>query len=103
MDKVENLLFSKQHEWLAVNDNQVTVGVSFHAQELLGDIVYLELPAAGTNLNAGEVVGSIESVKAVSEIYAPISGTVTEVNQLVIDQPDLVNSDPYKAGLDDEN
>ncbi|WP_407344950.1 glycine cleavage system protein GcvH [Pengzhenrongella phosphoraccumulans] len=93
----EDRLYTAEHEWLAAGD-PVTFGITDTASEALGDIVYLELPAVGSQIVAGAVCGEIESTKSVSELYSPVSGTVTEVNQAAIDDPALVNSDPYGMG-----
>jgi glycine cleavage system H protein len=92
------LKFLSSHEWVLVEDGVATVGVSDHAQELLGDLVYVELPETGTTVAAGDSVGVIESVKAASDTYAPISGEIVEINADLEDSPELINSDPYNAG-----
>lgn len=91
-------LYTKEHEWVKIDGANATIGISDHAQSALGDIVYVELPKPGAALEQGKPIGVVESVKAVSDIYAPISGTVTEVNGAVEDDPAKVNSDPYGAG-----
>ncbi len=94
------LYFTKSHEWAKVDGDEATLGVSDFAQNELGDITYLELPEPGTTITQGEPLGVIESVKAASDIYAALSGEVTETNQEVIDSPEFVNSSPYdKAWL----
>ena len=94
------LYFTKSHEWAKVSGDEATVGVSDFAQNELGDITYLELPEPGTTITQGEPLGVIESVKAASDIYSPVSGEVIEMNQDVIDSPEFVNSSPYdKAWL----
>ena len=96
MSKVpENLQYSKGHEWLKVEGDIGTVGITDHAQHSLGDVVYVELPKVGENFTAHEPFGSVESVKAVSELFTPVSGEVTEVNEALHDEPEKVNSDPY--------
>ena len=90
--------FRKSHEWVLVDGDMGTIGISSHAQSELGDIVFVELPEKGTELAAGDELGTIESVKAVSELYAPISGEVVEVNDALGDEPELVNSDPFGDG-----
>jgi len=91
-----DLKFLKSHEWARVEGNgRVTVGISDHAQGLLGDLVYVELPEVGRQLNAGQEAGVVESVKAASDIYAPVAGEVIAVNEALADSPELVNSDPY--------
>ncbi|MFC5652803.1 glycine cleavage system protein GcvH [Paenibacillus solisilvae] len=95
----ENLVYSDEHEWvLAVEGQIVRVGITDYAQSLLGDIVFVEFPETGTAVTAGESIGSIESVKTVSELYCPVSGTVTKVNQTLMEQPELVNGEPYEGG-----
>jgi len=94
----ENLHYSKDHEWVRVEGDTAVVGITDHAQEQLGDVVYVELPKAGEEFAAHESFGSVESVKAVSEIFTPISGRVSEVNDSLNEEPEKVNSDPYEAG-----
>ncbi len=94
----ENCRYTKDHEWVSVQDGVGTVGITEHAQEELGDIVFVELPELGQKFKAGEAIGSIESVKAVSELFSPVSGTILEVNESLEDQPEQVNQDPYGAG-----
>ena len=91
-------LYTKEHEWVRIEGESATIGISQHAQSALGDIVYVELPKPGATLKKGQPMGVVESVKAVSDIYAPISGTVTAVNGAVEDDPAKVNSDPYGDG-----
>jgi glycine cleavage system H protein len=93
----DDLQYTVEHEWLAAGD-PVTFGITDTASEALGDIVYLEMPSVGAELTAGAVCGEIESTKSVSELFSPVSGTVVEVNQAAVDDPSLVNSDPYGAG-----
>jgi len=92
------LKFLSSHEWVLVEGDIATIGVSDHAQELLGDLVYVELPEVGTTVAAGDSVGVIESVKAASDTYAPISGEVTEINVDLEDAPERINVDPYGDG-----
>ncbi len=94
----ENLRYTKDHEWIRVDGEVATVGITDHAQEELGDIVYVELPKAGARLEQASSFGSVESVKAVSDIYAPVSGEVTGVNTALADAPEKVNDDPYGEG-----
>ena len=95
----DDLYYSKEHEWLRLEgDGTATIGITDHAQQELGDIVYVELPDADSALEADEVMGSVESVKAVSEIFCPVAGTVTAVNDALEDAPEQVNSDPYTDG-----
>lgn len=92
---LENLHYSKDHEWVAVNDGVATIGITDYAQHSLGDVVYVELPKVGDKLESHEAFGSVESVKAVSEIFTPIAGEVVEVNDGLNDTPEAVNTDPY--------
>jgi glycine cleavage system H protein len=92
------LKFLSSHEWVLVEGNVATVGVSDHAQELLGDLVYVELPEQGSTVAAGDSAGVIESVKAASDTYAPLSGEIIEVNDELEDSPDKINNDPYGDG-----
>src|SRR5258708_2116574 len=94
----ENLRYTKEHEWLLVEAGVGTIGITHHAQEELGDIVYVDLPKVGAQLALGKSLGSVESVKAVSEIYSPASGEVIEANQALADEPEKLNEDPYGAG-----
>ena len=94
----ENLHYSKDHEWVRVEDGVAVIGITDHAQEQLGDVVYVELPKAGEAFAANDSFGSVESVKAVSEIFTPVSGEVTEVNESLNDEPEKVNKDPYNDG-----
>ena len=94
-----DLKYVASHEWLRLEaDGTVTVGITEHAQELLGDIVFVELPEVGANLAAEEQAGVVESVKAASDVYAPIAGEVVEINQALVDAPEMANSEPYGAG-----
>lgn len=94
----ENLKYTKEHEWIRVEGNFGWIGITEYAQGELGDIVYVELPAPGTKLEQGKSFGTIEAVKAVSDLYAPLAGEVVELNKSVQDQPESVNKDPYGAG-----
>lgn len=97
----EDLQYSAEHEWLAgdaVAGEEVTVGITEHAADALGDIVYVEAPAVGSAVTAGEVCGELESTKAVSELYSPVTGTVTAINEALGSGPEDVNQDPYGAG-----
>ena len=94
-----DLKFKTSHEWVRVEqDGTVTVGISDHAQDLLGDIVFVELPDIGTQMNAEDEVAIVESVKAASDVYSPISGEIIEVNELLIDNPETINESPYSDG-----
>jgi glycine cleavage system H protein len=90
--------YTKEHEWVQVDGSVAAVGITEFAQRELGDIVYVELPEIGRSVALGEVLGTIESVKAVSELYAPVSGTITEVNALLADKPETINADAHGAG-----
>ena len=90
--------YDNEHEWAMIDGDRVIIGISDHAQDSLGDIVFIQLPDVGATVSAGDVFGEIESVKAVSDLYAPISGTVVKVNEALSDQPDLINNDPYGEG-----
>jgi len=94
----ENLQYTKEHEWLSVADGIATVGITAFAAESLGDIVFVQLPEAGSTVTAGEVFGEVESTKSVSELYAPVSGEVVEVNEATSDRPEVINEDPYTEG-----
>src|SRR5512139_600674 len=98
MEFPEDLKYSKEHEWVLVEDNVATVGITDYAQDQLGDIVFVELPAIGDKVSKEDAFGVVESVKAVSDIYAPVSGKVLEVNDDLIDNPEMVNEDPYGDG-----
>jgi glycine cleavage system H protein len=91
--------YTKEHEWIHVNGNTATVGITDHAQESLGDIVFVELPKVGAQLQVGKSFGTVESVKAVSELYAPASGKVVEINQALNQTPEDVNKDAHKAWM----
>jgi glycine cleavage system H protein len=97
-DNPKHLRYTKDHEWARRESGSVVVGVTAHAQEALGDVVYVELPKVGDSVTAGKAFGVIESTKAVSELYAPVSGKVVKVNAALSDEPSTVNSDPYGAG-----
>lgn len=91
--------YTKEHEWLKVDDNSGTIGITDYAQNSLGDIVFVELPKVGAEITAGQTFGSVESVKAVSDLYAPVSGTVTEVNDALNASPENVNKDAHGAWM----
>ena len=94
----ENLRYTKEHEWVLVEGGIGTIGITFHAQSELGDIVYVDLPKPGAAVQQAKTIGSVESVKAVSDIYSPVSGEVVEVNGLLAESPEILNKDPYGAG-----
>jgi glycine cleavage system H protein len=91
--------YTKDHEWLDVSGDRASVGITDYAQQQLGDVVYLELPQVGTTLKQGQSFGTIESVKAVSELYSPVSGAVVEVNTALKDKPETVNTDPHTSWM----
>lgn len=93
----ENYRYTKEHEWVLVEGGTGTVGITDHAQQELGDIVYVDLPKVGTHLEQGKSLGSVESVKAVSDVYSPISGDVVEINPALADKPESLNADPHGA------
>ena len=92
------LKYTSEHEWLSVQGDIATVGITAYAAEKLGDVVFVELPAVGASVASGKIVGEIESTKSVGELFAPVDGTVTEVNDAVVAHPELVNSDPFGEG-----
>jgi glycine cleavage system H protein len=98
VDVPEDLRYTEDHEWLRIEGSEGTVGVTAYAADQLGDVVFVELPAAGTKLTARQSFGVVESVKAVSDLYAPLAGEVVEANEALSSRPELVNSDPYGAG-----
>lgn len=98
MSYPDNLRYTKDHEWVALEGNVATIGVTDFAQKELGDIVYVEVDTIGQELEAGAVFGTVEAVKTVSDLYLPVSGTITELNEALANSPELVNSDPYGAG-----
>jgi glycine cleavage system H protein len=93
----ENYRYTKEHEWVLVEGGTGTVGITDHAQQELGDIVYVDLPKVGTHLEQGKSLGSVESVKAVSDVYSPVSGEVVEINPALADKPESLNTDPHGA------
>jgi glycine cleavage system H protein len=93
-----DLLYTKEHEWLRITGENGTIGITAHAQSELGDIVYVELPKPGTKMNSGESFGSVESVKAVSELFMPVSGEILEINDELGTAPEKINADPYGIG-----
>jgi glycine cleavage system H protein len=97
-DYPDGLRYTKEHEWIRVEGDRGRVGITHYAQKQLGDVVFVELPEAGRRLTPGEAFGSVESVKAVSELYAPVAGEVVEANAALGKAPEAVNSDPYGAG-----
>jgi glycine cleavage system H protein len=98
MAEKANLKFTAEHEWLDIDGNTATIGITDYAADKLGDVVFVDLPKAGSAVQAGKVVGEIESTKSVGELFAPVDGTVLEANSAVVDRPELVNEDPFGAG-----
>jgi glycine cleavage system H protein len=98
MELPDDLKYTKEHEWVLVDDKIATVGITDHAQEQLGDVVFVELPAVGDTVARDEAMGVVESVKAVSDVYAPVSGTVIEINDDLPESMEMVNEDPYGDG-----
>ena len=98
MSVPEELQYTRSHEWVRTEDDTATIGITDYAQEELGDIVYVELPEQGDTFDAGDSFGSIESVKAVSDLYTPVGGEVVEVNEALGDSPEKINEDPYGDG-----
>lgn len=99
MSDQSTLKYTAEHEWLDVDGSTATIGITAYAAEQLGDVVYVDLPDVGSSVAVGRVVGEIESTKSVGELFAPVDGTVVEVNQAVIDEPSLVNDDAFDAWL----
>jgi glycine cleavage system H protein len=93
-----NLKYTPEHEWLQIDGDTATVGITDYAAEKLGDVVFVDLPAVGTTVNAGKVIGEIESTKSVGELFSPVDGTVTAINDAVAAAPELINSDPFGQG-----
>jgi len=98
MNIPSDLKYTSEHEWVRIEGDTAVVGITQYAADALGDIVYVDLPKAGTTIAAGAIVGEAESTKSVGELFAPVSGDVVEANQAVVNSPELVNSDPYGAG-----
>lgn len=98
MEFPEDLKYSREHEWARLENESLVVGITDYAQESLGEIVYVEIPEEGSKVSRSEAFGVIESTKAVSDLYAPVSGTVIEVNDTLVDNPELINEDPYEDG-----
>jgi glycine cleavage system H protein len=98
MEFPENLKYTKEHEWVALDGSRARVGITDYAQDALGDIVYVQLPKVGTTVEAMSTCAEVESTKSVSDIYAPVSGTIAAVNDALGDAPELVNQEPYGAG-----
>ena len=98
MNTPDHLLYTKDHEWANFKDNEVVIGITDYAQSQLGEVIYIELPEVGVELTLGDAFGEVEAVKAVSELYAPISGIITAVNEELENSPNIVNSDPFGDG-----
>ena len=98
MEIPKDLHYTKEHEWVLVEDDLAVVGITDYAQSELGDIVFVELPEVGEEVEAAESFGTVEAVKTVSELFSPVTGTVSEINEALADSPDLVNTDPYGEG-----
>ena len=98
MNVPRDLQYTKSHEWVRREEGTATVGITDHAQDELGDVVFVELPEKGTSFSAGDSFGTVESVKAVSDLYAPVGGEVVEVNETLNDSPELINEEPYGGG-----
>ena len=98
MADTSTLKYTAEHEWLLIEGNPAVVGITAYAAEKLGDVVFVDLPDSGDEITAGTVVGEIESTKSVGELFAPANGTVLEINQAMVDSPELVNSDPFGEG-----
>lgn len=94
----ENLRYTKEHEWVLAENGTGTIGITFHAQHELGDVVFVDLPKVGAHIKKGDTLGSVESVKAVSDIYSPVSGEVIAVNELLSQHPEKLNEDPHGQG-----
>lgn len=98
MEFPEDLKYTREHEWVSIEGSVATIGITDHAQEQLGDVVFVELPGVGDRIEKADAFGVVESTKAVSDVYAPLSGEVTEVNDDLPDNPELINEDPYGDG-----
>ena len=98
MNIPDNLYYTKNHEWVKIDNGLATIGITDYAQSELGDIIFIEFPAIGTDCNAGDTIGIIEAVKTVADFYSPIKGRIAEINNKLEDSPDSVNADPYDAG-----
>jgi glycine cleavage system H protein len=98
MDVPDDLRYSSDHEWLRIEGRRVRIGITDYAQDALGDIVFIDLPAVGAKVGPGETICEVESTKSVSDIYAPVAGTVVEVNSELVDAPERINEDPYGEG-----
>ena len=98
MEFPEELKYTEEHEWVMIEEDLAVVGITDFAQDALGDVVFVELPEVGTSVEAGKAFGVVESVKAVSDVYAPLTGTIEEINDDLIDAPEIINTSPYEDG-----
>jgi glycine cleavage system H protein len=98
MNVPDQLRYSSDHEWLSSDGSRARIGITDYAQDSLGDVVFIQLPAVGDSISAGDTIGEVESTKSVSDVYAPVSGTVVAVNDALVDSPQLLNEDPYVEG-----
>ena len=98
MEVLDSLLYTEDHEWLRIENNKVYIGITDFAQSELGDIIFVELPSIGDNVDSGASIGTIEAVKTVADVYTPIKGKIIEINENIVDQPELINSSPYNDG-----
>jgi len=98
MEVLDNLLYTEDHEWLRVVNNKVYIGITDFAQSELGDIIFVELPSIDDNVDSGGTIGTIEAVKTVADVYTPVKGKIIEINENIVDQPELINSSPYNDG-----
>ena len=98
MEVLDNLLYTEDHEWLRVENNKVYIGITDFAQSELGDIIFVELPSINDNVDSGGTIGTIEAVKTVADVYTPVKGKIIEINENIVDQPELINSSPYNDG-----
>ena len=96
--ELSELKYSADHEWVAVDGDTVTVGITDYAAEALGDVVFVDVPEVGSDVSAGSAIGEVESTKSVSDLFSPVTGTVSEVNEAITESPELVNSDPFGQG-----
>ena len=98
MEVLDNLLYTEDHEWLRVENNKVYIGITDFAQSELGDIIFVELPSIDDNVDSGGTIRTIEAVKTVADVYTPVKGKIIEINENIVDQPELINSSPYNDG-----
>ena len=98
MEVLDSLLYTEDHEWLRIENNKVYIGITDFAQSELGDIIFVELPSIDDNVDSGGTIGTIEAVKTVADVYTPVKGKIVEINEKIVDQPELINSSPYNDG-----